>query len=772
MWQPLARYLVFRGAGYTRPSSRILRECRSIAWVDTSVSERQSLRHGYRRKAAGSVGADPLQLDDVTPLAERGLSIIPVKFRDKRPATRSWKPFQSRRPTKSQLRGWFDNGGNLNAGIVTGKISGVVVVDLDSPEAIAWADANLPPTAMATKTPRGEHRFFRHPGRPIRNKARVKTGELQLAIDVRADGGYVVAPGSVHETGAVYKRAGTWPPVDKLPVFDPAWLEIDEKREFPKPVPTRRLTDGDWLLHRVRRHLKATPPAIQGEGGDNHTYQVCCGLVRGFDLTDADALELLREWNQRCEPPWSEAELAEKIKGARLYGVEPIGARRDIHLTDSGNAEFFASRYGADLRFDHQRGRWLLWVDHRWQPDTDDEVRRLAKAAMRVRLDHATKIDDPDTRKATVKWALGSESRARLSSLIDLATAERPIADSGDEWDADPMLLCAGNGVVDLRTGSFRAGRRNDRITMATAVPYDPKATCPRWTRFMVEVFNNSTEVVDFVHRAVGYSLTGETDEQCLSLLHGTGSNGKTTMLTTLNRTLGDYVYNMPFSTVEMYQRSSIPNDVAALVGRRFVVASETTDGARINESRIKALTGCDPITARFLHQEFFTFEPVAKFWLAVNHKPVVRDDSHGFWRRIRLIPFTQRFPLNLDLADELQAEREGILAWAVRGCLAWQREGLEPPDVVTEATAEYERESDLLSVFLDEACVLQPDAETRASQLYGHYCAWVDDNQLTKWERLNSTMFGRKMTERFGKVKTGTGHIAYRGIGCRERAL
>ena len=183
-----------------------------------------------------------MQLDDVTPLAERGLSIIPVKFRDKRPATR-WKPFQSRHPNRAELQGWFDNGGNLNAGIVTGKISGVVVVDLDSPEAIAWADANLPPTAMATKTPRGEHRFFRHPGRPIRNKARVKTGELQLAIDIRADGGYVVAPGSVHESGAIYERAGTWPPVDELPGLQSS-VARDRRKEGVPEASTDSKTDG------------------------------------------------------------------------------------------------------------------------------------------------------------------------------------------------------------------------------------------------------------------------------------------------------------------------------------------------------------------------------------------------------------------------------------------------------------------------------------------------------------------------------------------------
>src|SRR5262249_26229218 len=153
--------------------------------------------------------------------------------------------------------------------------------------------------------------------------------------------------------------------------------------------------------------------------------------------------------------------------------------------------------------------------------------------------------------------------------------------------------------------------------------------------------------------------------------------------------------WNMPFATIELKDRSGIPNDLAALVNRRFVIASETNDGNRLNEARIKALTGCDPVTARFLHGEFFTFEPVGKFWLSVNHKPIVRDDSHGFWRRLRLIEFRQRFTVNPALADDLKSEAPGILAWCVRGALSWQADGLQAPTVVMEATGDYERDSD-----------------------------------------------------------------------------
>lgn len=434
-------------------------------------------------------------------------------------------------------------------------------------------------------------------------------------------------------------------------------------------------------------------------------------------------------------------------------------------LTEAGAAERFARLHGDDVRFDHRRDRWLLWQGHRWLPDADAAMTRLALDFARDWQREALEIGDRERREKTITFAIRLERRDAMSNMLALAKALKPIADAGDAWDRDPWLFGVSNGVVELRTGTLRPGRRADHLTMSASVAFDVEARCPRWEQFIAEIFATNTELIDFVHRAVGCSLTGDVTEQCLFLLYGTGSNGKGTFANRLKRVLGDYSWNMPFATIEMRDRTAIPNDVAALLGRRFVIASETNDGDRMNEARVKALTGCDPVTARFLHGEFFTFEPVAKFWLSVNHKPIVRDDSFGFWRRLRLIPFSETFPVNPTLGEALAAEEAGILAWATRGCLAWQAHGLQAPAIVTDATREYERDSDPLAAFLDEACELEPTSIVRASEIYDHYKRWADRHSLTERERLSSTMFGRKMAERFAKERQPSGHVVYRGL-------
>ena len=440
-------------------------------------------------------------------------------------------------------------------------------------------------------------------------------------------------------------------------------------------------------------------------------------------------------------------------------------------LTDAGAAERFARLHADDVRFDHRRQRWLIWEGHRWVPDADAAVTRLAIDFARHWQYEAIDAPDRNKREPVVKFAIRLERRDAMNNMLALARALRPIADSGDAWDSDPYLFGVPNGVIDLKSGEFRNGRREDRITFSAGVRYDPHAACPRWTQFLSEVFADNQELISFVERAIGYSLTGITTEQALFLLYGTGSNGKGSLCNTLKRVLGDYAWNMPFATIELRDRAAIPNDLAALVNRRLVTASETNDGARLNEARVKALTGCDPVTARFLHGEFFTFEPVAKFWLSVNHKPIVRDDSYGFWRRLRLIPFTQTFPVNQALSDQLAAEGPGILAWAVRGALAWQREGLQPPAVVLDATREYKQDSDPLATFFDEACEMEPAAEVGANDLFEHYKRWAERHGLSDRERLNRTSFGRKVSERFTKIRQRTGAV-YQGIARRSEGL
>jgi len=282
-----------------------------------------------------------------------------------------------------------------------------------------------------------------------------------------------------------------------------------------------------------------------------------------------------------------------------------------------------------------------------------------------------------------------------------------------------------------------------------------------------MEILNRDDELIDYVHRAIGYSLTGLTIEQVLFLLYGSGANGKSVLLRILRAVFGKYAYNMPFSTVELRDRAAIPNDVAALADKRLVTAAETNDGARFNEARIKALTGCDPVTARFLHSEFFTFEPVAKFWLSVNHKPHVADDSYAFWRRVRLIPFLRQFREDADpnLEKKLHDELPGILTFFVNGCRQWQQRGLKPPDVVQVATEQYQKESDPLSRFIDERCVIAATASVQASTFYKAYLLWANNQGFREREVLSSTAFGRRMSERFQKQETRDATF-YQGVG------
>ncbi|HWR49610.1 MAG TPA: phage/plasmid primase, P4 family [Bryobacteraceae bacterium] len=426
------------------------------------------------------------------------------------------------------------------------------------------------------------------------------------------------------------------------------------------------------------------------------------------------------------------------------------------HRTDAGNAELFRSLYSDKVRFDHKRKRWLIWRGERWSEDGDGTIRRFAKKAIRARLQIANSILSDEELQKEVKWSFKSESRAKLDAMLELAKAERPIADSGEGWDSDPWLLGVPNGVVDLRTGKLLPGAPARRMTMQTRVPYDPKANAPRWDRFLREVFENDNDLIDFVQKAVGYSTTGITQEQVFFSLYGPGSDGKTTLMEALRDALGDYGFNMPFSTLELAARTGIPNDVAALVNRRFVTASETNEASRWNEARVKVLTGEDNVTARFLYQEFFNFRPVGKFWVGFNHRPTVSDDSFGFWRRVRLIPFRHRFEgeeQDKKLIEALRAEAPGILRWAVEGCLKWQEEGLGMPPAVQEATEDYRATADIVGQFLEDACVVDEDRSISAGTLWAEFERWCEENG----ERLDRRAFADRLENKgFRKARTG----------------
>jgi putative DNA primase/helicase len=446
-------------------------------------------------------------------------------------------------------------------------------------------------------------------------------------------------------------------------------------------------------------------------------------------------------------------------EAAAIEGIPP--------LTETGDAEKFAEMHAEATRHDWRRGRWLVWRAPAWRPQTDGEIERMALEAVRARQAEALALSNDDARRAVLKWALAGESRARRSALTDLARSIRPLADAGDNWDTDPWLVAAGDCVVDLRTGEAREGRPEDRVTMLARAEWRGlHEPAPAWEQAVLEIFGGDAELAAYVQRAAGYTLTGDCREECLFVCHGDGANGKGTLMNTLAWALGDYADDLPFQTFEASNRSTIPNDIAKIAGKRMVTSSETGEATRLNEARVKALTGRDPITARFLHQEFFTFQPLAKFWLALNHKPEVHDDSPGFWRRIHLIPFEESFVGREDkgLKDRLRLELPGILAWAARGALEWQRAGLAPPARVRAASAEWRAEADILSPFLQDRCVVAEGARARASAMYVEYEKWRRDHGIK--DPLTLRAFGTRMRKMF-KAEEGR-HVTYVGVGLK----
>lgn len=681
-----------------------------------------------------------MKLEQALRLDALGLNVIPLKPQSKEPDC-EWKPYQSKRVTGEELRTWFGNGVSRNAGVVLGAVSGVVVIESDTPEAEAWCAVHLPPTPMMTGSLRGRHRYYRRPGNaPLPATFTVNT----LTIEVKRDGQYVVAPGSVHPSGHVYTEIEPWPEsLGVVPEFSPVKLPPAVLQQF--------------LSGRSQTASKPLPGVIPDGSRNDTLFREGCRLRR-LGLEYDEIVAALKASNQhRCRPPLDAREV--ETLARNCAGYEP--AADTFPTTETGDAEVFAACNADTVRYDHLRGRWLLFDGHVWVPQADGQIARLALETVRARQRAA--VGDKDR----MRWAIGGESRTRQSNLLALAQNIIPIADAGKSWDLDPWLLGAENGIIDLRTGTLRPGQPEDRITMRVRAAFDADATCPLYDKTVEEIFEANAELIAYFDRYVGYSLTGDCREESLAFCWGDGANGKGTLMNTLGWLLGDYSDDLPFSAFESDSRAGIPNDIAKIVSKRFVTASETGETQRLNEARVKALTGRDPITARFLHREFFTFQPVAKFWLATNHRPDVRDDSEGFWRRIHLIPFTASFIGREDrtLKDRLRAELPGILARAVRGCLAWQHEGLSPPDVVLEATKMYRDDTMPLARFLDECCVVQDGARTTFGELFKAYVGWAgrDPGRMGRHE------FSSALHQRFEQDVKNTQRVVFLGVGLLD---
>ena len=426
--------------------------------------------------------------------------------------------------------------------------------------------------------------------------------------------------------------------------------------------------------------------------------------------------------------------------------------------TEDALALAFTRRYHQDWRYVAAWGRWLVWDGQRWRPEdtlaATDLIRHVCRYAA-VRTDN-------------IKVAAKLASSGTISGVERLARSDRRHAATTEEWDADPWLLNTPGGVVDLRHGRRRPHDRMDRMTKITTAT--PRGECPAWRKFLDEVTGGDQELQAYLQRMAGYALTGSTREHALFFLYGTGANGKSVFVNTLATILGDYATNAPMDTFMETRTDRHPTDMAGLRGARFVAAIETEQGRRWAESKVKSLTGGDKISARFMRQDFFEFFPQFKLFVAGNHKPAIRNIDEAMKRRLHLVPFTVTIPpekRDKNLQQKLLAERDGILAWALEGCLAWQRLGrLDPPKVVTEATDEYFEGEDALGRWLDENCVRTSGAKSLTAELFNDWKQWAE----TSGEFIGSQRrFSDLLTTRgIEKWRNGVGLRGFQGIGIK----
>jgi putative DNA primase/helicase len=600
-----------------------------------------------------------------------------------------------------EIRVWWSEWPDANIGLACDRM---VVLDLDSAEAIAEAERRHGgvPATPTVETGKGRHLYFEAPAnQTVKNTV----GRIGAGIDVRAPGGYVVAPPSLHQSGRRYRWA--------------VGLALDVPLA-PLPV---------WAL--------AKP-----EGGRNDalTSEVGRLFMRGLD--EKAVREAAIAWNaEHCDPPLSEREVETVIMSvARRHARSGDGRGLEFEYSDKGTGERFVAEHGDDLRYVRVLRRWFVWDGIRWK---EDETLALVAGQLHLFLDTeqqraagavAAASDQSSLRAAQQRVSAVARlwSRNRMQAVLAVAQELPPVAAEAGAFDGAPWLLNVANGILDLRERTLRPHDRTAMMTKLAPVKFDPSAIAPQWERFFAEVLEGDPEVIGFLRRVAGLALVGAQLEHLIAFLYGTGANGKSVTLEVLRSVLGDYAAVTPFTTFLLGRgQEATGNDVVRLRGARLVTASEAGESQRFDEVRLKQLTGGDRVTARPLYGEYVEFTPQFTLLLATNYEPQVSGTDEGIWRRICQVPFTyfvppeQRDPL---LAERLRAEGSGILNWALAGLHEYLDGGLRAPERVQRATQAYREEQDIVGRWLEENIMIGLDpakASVAKSVIYDNYRGW-----------------------------------------------
>ena len=453
-----------------------------------------------------------------------------------------------------------------------------------------------------------------------------------------------------------------------------------------------------------------------------------------------------------------------------LVETETVNTNNDRSkpLTDLGNAERLVAQFGDVLRYSYERKLWLTWQGDCWGWDENGETMKFAHKVARSIYVEASKETDDDKCKEIVRWARQSESNMRLSAM--LAQAQPLLSVKIKELDGNEWLLNCANGTVNLKTGQLQPHNSKDLITRVISTKFDPAATSEEWQKFLNRIFDNKPELIAFIKRAMGYSISGNQGEQAIFFCHGGGWNGKSTLLGTIRKILGEYAAEVePAAFMVDKNRHGGPDEaIASLYKINFCTSTEIEDGQKLSTSLLKRMTGGESLRCERKFEHGFTFRPQYKLWLCGNHEPEISDTTNSIWNRLRKIPFNVIISAQERVKDydTILAKQHGqaILAWLVEGCLEWQKSGLGESSEVKEATQAYRDAQDVLHDFLAECCLSQPSATCIKSELYKAYEDWCNDGG-DKYP-LGKKTFNARITEKgFGSNRGGHNKPIWRGL-------
>jgi putative DNA primase/helicase len=692
-------------------------------------------------------------------------------------------PRKFTRDSARAKRHWARNPAH-NYGVATGEPFGIVVLEANGEEGkeslrARFADRPMPHT-VAVSTPKGLHLYFKTNGEHIRTSI----GELGPGLNVFGDDWYVVGAGSKHPGGHVYRyidghapasiRIASAPPfLLELPRRPPASPQLARTDAATAPRPIVHLPYGDApVAGNVRRladksqsqialdNLAPKPdqPVRFGYIGEPEVPEQSAEAGTGVGLAPDEIESTKRAEGGGTGQQYlaSSALVSNPIEEQASAPDEDALAIELAKLgcTDADNADRFVRRYGTEFVCCPE-GDWLYWDGKSWRLDLERRRELRARDTARQIAAEVPFLQRRDQQEQRTAHAQRSLAKPALDRMIEMAAPMLMV--SLEKLDASPWLLNVANGTLNLQTGALQPHDPRDLITKLAPVNYDPAAKAPVFGRFMHGALKGDLRLFRYLQRFCGYSLTGSTIEQVLFYFLSRQSNEESTFVLNFREMLGDYATHTSPEMLLVKVRGDNPNDLARLKGTRMATASEAPPGKQLDESRIKSMMRGNSITARFMRRESFSFKPEFKLWVMGNAGPRLRSADDALWPLIRVIPFEIKTSVGeRDLLAKLRAEWPGILAWAVRGCLAWQRSGLQTPRAVHEATASYRKRADHLSQFIPPLLPKQ-GALTAASILYR---AYVDRCAAAHERPLGMREFKRQLEDRgyeHARVKSGS---------------